>query len=251
MMPTAIVTGGSQGFGKAVAGGLLAAGWSVVIDARHEDVLTATAGQLTEVVRPGARLRALAGDVTDPLHVRDLVAAAEELGGLDLVVNNASTLGPTPLPPLTSYPLDALAEVMETNLIAPLGLVQAAAAALERSDRPTVINVTSDASVEAYPGWGGYGAAKAALDHLGAVLAAERPGWTVWTVDPGDMRTQMHQDAFPDEDISDRPLPEAAVPALLTLIGSDRPSGRIRLSDVPVIEAQEAQQVSEAQGVGR
>jgi NAD(P)-dependent dehydrogenase (short-subunit alcohol dehydrogenase family) len=221
-MPTAIVTGGSRGLGAALTWGLLESGWSVVIDARDGAALDDTADLLAKHARPGAELRAVAGDVTDPLHARELVAAAMQLGGLDLLVNNASTLGPSPLPPLTSFPLEALAEVIETNLIAPLGLVQAAAAALDQSNGPRVVNVTSDASVEAYEGWGGYGSSKAALDHLGAVLAAEKPRWKVWSVDPGDLRTQMHQDAFPGEDISDRPEPESVVPSFLRLIGSDR-----------------------------
>jgi NAD(P)-dependent dehydrogenase (short-subunit alcohol dehydrogenase family) len=162
---------------------------------------------------------------------RALVEAVGERP-LDLLVNNASSLGPSPLPPLRDLVPEVLREVVATNAVAPLALVQAAAPALRRSSRPRVVNVTSDASVEAYPGWGGYGASKAALDHLGAVLAAEEPGWTVWTVDPGDLRTRMHQDAFPGEDISDRPEPETVVPAFLALISSRRPSGRLRLAEV-------------------
>jgi NAD(P)-dependent dehydrogenase (short-subunit alcohol dehydrogenase family) len=177
----------------------------------------------------------VAGDISDPGHRARLVAAAQALGGLELIVNNASSLGPSPLPPLTGYPLNGLRATLEVNVLAPLALVQAAAFTLRQAPRPRVVNVTSDASVEAYPGWGGYGASKAALDHLGAVLAAEEPTWQVWSVDPGDLRTRMHQEAFPGEDISDRPEPVTVVPAFLALVASDRPSGRVRLAElVPV-----------------
>ncbi|HET7522858.1 MAG TPA: SDR family oxidoreductase [Acidimicrobiales bacterium] len=230
-MPVAIVTGASKGLGRALAAGLAHNGWSLVIDARHADDLRAAEGRIRAVLDPHAGLVAVTGDVTDPAHRRQLVAAARELGGLDLVVNNAGTLGPSPLPSLTDLPLPALRDALEANLVAPLALVQEAAEALDESPAPRVVNLTSDASVEAYPGWGGYGVTKAALDHLSAVLAAERPAWKVWAFDPGDMRTQMHQDAFPGEDISDRPEPESVVPALLALIGSERPSGRVRASE--------------------
>ncbi len=230
-MPTAIVTGASTGLGAALAHGLASAGWSLVIDARGEAALSATAAAIDRVRAPGGTVIAVAGDVTDPGHRQRLALEAERLGGLELLVNNASTLGLSPLPPLTGYPLAALRGVMETNLLAPLGLVQAARSQLERAHRPRVLNITSDASVEAYPGWGGYGTSKAALDHLSAVLAAEQPGWQVWSVDPGDLRTNMHQEAFPGEDISDRPDPSTVIPALLALVGSDRPSGRVRLAD--------------------
>jgi NAD(P)-dependent dehydrogenase (short-subunit alcohol dehydrogenase family) len=162
----------------------------------------------------------------------DLLAAATSLGGLDLLVNNASSLGPTPLPPLSGYPLDGLRATLETNLVAPVALLQAAGPLLARAARPRVVNITSDAAVEAYPGWGGYGASKAGLDHLSAVWAAEHPEWQIWSVDPGDLRTRMHQDAFPGEDISDRPEPAAVVPAFLAVIASERPSGRVRLVEV-------------------
>jgi NAD(P)-dependent dehydrogenase (short-subunit alcohol dehydrogenase family) len=159
-----------------------------------------------------------------------LVEAAEGLGGLDVLVNNASTLGATPLPSLVTYPIEELNRVLEVNVVAPLALVQLAMGLLHRSARPTVVNITSDASVEAYEGWGGYGLSKAALDHLSAVLAVEEPSVRVWAVDPGDMRTQMHQDAFPGEDISDRPVPADVVPDLVRLIEGDLPSARHRLS---------------------
>jgi len=235
-MPTAIVTGASRGLGLAVAFGLAGQGWSLVIDARHDEPLSRAAGSLRGLLRPGAGLRSLAGDVTGGDHIARLVAAAQELGDLELIVNNASSLGPSPLPALTDYPLAGFQAVLQTNAVAPLALIQAAATQLDRAARPRVVNITSDASVEPYEGWGGYGASKAALDHMGSVLGVERPGWRVWTVDPGDLRTQMHQDAFPGEDISDRPEPDSVVPAFLALIDSDRPSGRLRLSDVGVLE---------------
>jgi NAD(P)-dependent dehydrogenase (short-subunit alcohol dehydrogenase family) len=218
--------------GAALARGLASAGWSLVIDARGEAALSATAAAVDRARAPGTRVIAIAGDVADAGHRAQLAIEAERLGGLELLVNNASTLGPSPLPPLTRYPLAELRGVVETNLLAPLGLIQATRSQLDKARRPRVLNVTSDASVEAYPGWGGYGASKAALDHLSAVLAVEQPGWQVWSVDPGDLRTNMHQAAFPGEDISDRPEPITVVPALVALVGSDRPSGRVRIADL-------------------
>jgi NAD(P)-dependent dehydrogenase (short-subunit alcohol dehydrogenase family) len=226
-MSVAIVTGASRGLGAALARALVSQGWSVVIDARDTEALQKTAAELEGA---GGSVTALAGDVNDPAHRRALVEAVGDRP-LDLLINNASSLGPSPLPSLTDLSPDVLGEVLATNAVAPLALIQTAAPALRRSSRPRVVNVTSDASVEAYPGWGGYGASKAALDHLGAVLAVEEPGWTVWTVDPGDLRTRMHQDAFPGQDISDRPEPETVVPAFLALISSTRPSGRLRLTE--------------------
>jgi NAD(P)-dependent dehydrogenase (short-subunit alcohol dehydrogenase family) len=216
-MPTAIITGASRGLGLALAHALADRGWRLVVDARDGAALEAAAAQLrhrTEVV-------AISGDVTDSWHRHALI---EEAGPLDLLVNNASELGPSPLPTLTAYPLDELERVFRTNAIAPLALVQLAAPQLVEGAR--IVNVSSDAAVEAYEGWGGYGASKAALEQLTAVLAQERPDLRVYAVDPGDMRTRMHQDAFPGEDISDRPPPEASVPGLLALIEGDLPSGR-------------------------
>ncbi len=181
---------------------------------------------------------AIAGDVTDPVHRAALVDAAGRLGGLDLVVNNASILGPSPQPNLADYPLDVLVEVYCTNVVAPLALTQAALPLLHRSPRGTIVDVTSDAAVEGYEGWGGYGSSKAALEQLSNVLAAEQPGLHVYRFDPGDMRTQMHQEAFPGEDISDRPAPdEVAVPALLRLLAELPPSGRYRASELLVKES--------------
>jgi len=228
----ALVTGGSRGLGRALAEGLLARGWSVVTDARHAVDLEAAAAALRAGLPAGARLAALAGDVTDPGHRDALIRAGADLGGLDLVVNNAGILGPSPQPPLAGYPLARLREVYEANTIAPLAMIQTALPLLRGSRDPRVLNVSSDAAVEAYEGWGGYGSSKAALEQLGRVLATEEAWLRVWTVDPGDMATQMHQQAFPGEDITDRPTPESVVGSVLELIDSSRPSGRYLAADL-------------------
>ena len=237
-MSVAIVTGASRGLGAAVAAALARDGWSVVIDARGEAALEAARNEAMTGAAPGATVVAVAGDITDPAHRRALVDEAGRLGGLDLLVNNASRLGPSPQPSLTAYPPDELRAVFETNVLAPTALIQVASLLLRASPNPQVVNVTSDASVEAYNGWGGYGASKAALDHISAVLAVEKPGFRVWAVDPGDMRTQMHQEAFPGEDISDRPPPESVIPGLMSLLDGDRPSGRYRLADITPADAE-------------
>ncbi|MGH8997143.1 MAG: SDR family oxidoreductase [Acidimicrobiales bacterium] len=229
-MAVALITGGSKGLGRALASTLLERGWSVVIDARDAEALADAERSLGG----GDRLVAISGDVADESHRRALIEAAEGLGGLDLLVNNASTLGASPLPWLTDITSDTLRSTYEVNVVAPVALTQAALALLWKSDRPRVMNISSDAAVEAYEGWGGYGSSKAALDHLSAVLATEEPGLTVWAVDPGDMRTQMHQDAFPGEDISDRPLPDEVVPHLVALIDSDHVSGRKKAAEMEV-----------------
>ena len=231
-MSVAIVTGASRGLGQALAEGLAREGWSLVIDGRDATALEATTAGLEPLLAAGSACRALAGDITDPAHRRDLAAAAAELGGLDLLINNAGTLGASPLPSLGDYPLDELRVAFEVNVVAPLGLIQATLPLLLESPRPVLLNITSDAAVEAYEGWGGYGAGKAALDHISAVFAVEYPSVSVWAVDPGDLRTAMHQAAFPGEDISDRPDPVTVVPAFLALIESDRPSGRYRASEL-------------------
>jgi NAD(P)-dependent dehydrogenase (short-subunit alcohol dehydrogenase family) len=231
-MSVAIVTGASRGLGQALAEGLARKGWSLVIDGRHPAALEEAAAQLGPLLAPGSAVRAVAGDITDPAHRQALVGAAAELGRLDLLINNAGTLGTSPLPPLGDYPLDDLRVALEVNVVAPLGVTQAALPLLAQSPHPRLLNVTSDAAVEAYEGWGGYGAGKAALEHLGAVLAVEYPSIRVWSVDPGDLRTAMHQEAYPGEDISDRPEPSSVVPAFLELINSDRPSGRYRASEL-------------------
>jgi NAD(P)-dependent dehydrogenase (short-subunit alcohol dehydrogenase family) len=231
-MSVAIVTGASRGLGQALAAGLAQAGWSLVIDGRDPGTLNESAALIKATAAEGARVVPIPGDITDAEHRHDLTAAAFELGGLDLVVNNAGTLGASPLPLLADYPLGELRVAFEVNVVAPLGLIQDALPLLLDSEHPRLVNVTSDAAVEAYEGWGGYGAGKAALEHLGAVLAAEFPDLTVWSVDPGDLRTVMHQAAFPGEDISDRPEPRSVVPAFLELIHSDRPSGRYRAAEL-------------------
>ena len=213
---TAVITGASKGLGLALARALAGEGWQLVLDARDGTALRAAAPATATLVP---------GDVTDPEHRLDLLAAAGS--DLDLLVNNASHLGPSPQPRLQDYPLDELRRVYEVDVVAPLALVQLL--------RPrTVVNVSSDAAVEAYEGWGGYGSAKAALDHLTAVLAQEHPDLRVLSFDPGDMRTEMHQAAFPGEDITDRPLPETVVPAFLRLL--DRPSGRYRAADLMPVD---------------
>jgi NAD(P)-dependent dehydrogenase (short-subunit alcohol dehydrogenase family) len=231
-MSVAIVTGASRGLGLALAEGLARDGWSLVIDGRDAPALAAAGARLDPLLGRRSVVRALPGDNTDLLHRRDLAAAAAALGGLDLLINNASTLGTSPLPSLGDYPLDDLRVAFEVNVVAPLGVTQAALPLLLDSPRPRLLNITSDAAVEAYEGWGGYGAGKAALDHLSAVFAVEYPSVTVWSVDPGDLRTAMHQAAFPDEDISDRPYPESVVPVFLSLIRSERPSGRYRIGEL-------------------
>jgi NAD(P)-dependent dehydrogenase (short-subunit alcohol dehydrogenase family) len=227
---TALITGASRGLGLALAQGLARRGWQLIIDARGEAALTEVYHELSELTQ----VTAVAGDVNDKAHRRALVAAARALGGLDAVVNNAGILGPSPQPELLNYPLPTLAEVFQANVIGPLGVIQAVRGALKPGAR--IINITSDAGVEAYEGWGGYGASKAALEHLSAILAAENPEWLIYWVDPGDMRTQMQQDAFPDEDISDRPLPEESVPGLIALLEGDWPSGRYRAREMPALE---------------
>ena len=223
-MPTAIITGASRGLGLALAKALAEQDWNLVLDARGEDALRAAAAELATVVT--GKVLALPGDVTDGNHRRDLVEAAVEVGGVDLLVNNASLLGPSPQPRLADYPLDAFEAVYEVNVTAPLGLIQVALPVLLQSPQAAVLNVTSDAGVEAYEGWGGYGSSKAALEQLSKVLAVEHPELRVWWVDPGDMNTRMQQEAYPDEDVSDRPPPEDSVPGLLRLIEGRPPSGR-------------------------
>jgi NAD(P)-dependent dehydrogenase (short-subunit alcohol dehydrogenase family) len=218
--PTALITGASRGLGLALARALAERGWTLILDARGAGALEAARAELAQ----RTRVVALAGDVTDAGHRLALAAAARAVGGLDAVVNNAGILGPSPQPNLFDYPLDALEAVYRTNALAPLALLQATRGALQPGAR--ILNVTSDAASEAYPGWGGYGSSKAALEQLSAVLAAENPDLRVYWVDPGDMRTQMHQEAFPGEDITDRPLPDESVPGLVTLLEGDRPSGR-------------------------
>lgn len=221
-MHTALITGASRGLGRALAGSLVTDGWRVVVDARSiADLHAAAAGW------PDAT--AIPGDITDEAHRHQLVAA---IGGrLDLLVLNASSLGQTPLPPLAGYRAEELRAVFETNTVAPLLLAQLALPAL-RAAGGTVLAISSDAAVEGYPGWGGYGASKAALDQLARVLAAEEPEVRVLAVDPGDMRTTMQAAAFPGEDISDRPWPEEVVPTLRQVVDERLPSGRYTVAEL-------------------
>jgi NAD(P)-dependent dehydrogenase (short-subunit alcohol dehydrogenase family) len=217
---TALITGASRGLGLALARQLARDGWTLIIDARGAEALEAARAELANL----SDVIAIGGDVTDEAHRRVLAAAARRVGGLDALVNNASYLGPGPQPNLLDYPLDVLERVYRTNVLAPLAVIQAVR--YELKPGACVINVTSDAGVEAYSGWGGYGSSKAALEQLSNILAAENPNLRVYWVDPGDMRTQMQQEAFPGEDISDRPLPEESVPGLLELLTGNRASGR-------------------------
>ena len=230
-MPVAIITGASMGLGRALGLGLAEKGWELVIDGRDASALDRAAAELRTA--GAVRVAAVAGDVSDALHRRALVAAAGPT--VDLLVNNASVLGPSPQPPLAAYPLDELEWVYRVNTLAPLALIQSTLPML-RATGGRVINITSDAAVEGYPGWGGYGSSKAALEQLSRVLAAEEPMVRVYWADPGDLRTRLHQEAFPGEDISDRPPPEIAVPGLLELIEGDLPSGRYRAQDIVAVK---------------
>jgi len=225
--PVAVVTGASRGLGLALVRALAGRGWRLVVDARDPPRL-ATA---VETLPDASTVRALAGDVSDPEHRRSLAAAVDQAGRLDLLVNNASALGPSPLVSLADHPLDVLEQVYAANALAPLGLVQLLLPQLRRAGG-RILNISSDAATEAYAGWGGYGSSKAALDQLTAVLAVEHPDLRVYAVDPGDMATHMQQAAFPGEDITDRPAPETVVPALLRLIEGSLPSGRYRAADL-------------------
>jgi NAD(P)-dependent dehydrogenase (short-subunit alcohol dehydrogenase family) len=225
-MKNALITGASRGLGLALGRQLAQQGWGLVIDARGKKALEQAGTELatrTNVI-------AITGDVMAQSHRKKLLKAAQELGGLDLIVNNASLLGPSPQPQLLEYPLDVLEGVYRTNVIAPLAIIQMLHPALKPD--ACIINITSDAAVEAYSGWGGYGSSKAALEHLSHILAEENPSLRIYWVDPGDMRTQMQQEAFPGEDINDRPLPEESVPGLIALIEGKQPSGRYRAREV-------------------
>jgi NAD(P)-dependent dehydrogenase (short-subunit alcohol dehydrogenase family) len=227
---TALVTGASRGLGLALARGLARDGWALIIDARGDEALETARAELAELTK----VTAIAGNVMDPEHRRELAGSASDAGGLDALVNNASILGPSPQPDLLDYPLGLLEQVYRTNVFAPLALIQAVRHDLNQDAR--IVNVTSDAAVEPYEGWGGYGSSKAALEQLSNILAAENPHRRVYWVDPGDMRTRMHQEAFPNEDISDRPLPEESVPGLVHLLTGDLPSGRFAARDLALSE---------------
>ena len=231
-MPHALITGASAGLGRALAVELAKQNWTLTLDARHPQPLERVAEELAALTQ----VRTVPGDVADPAHRTALVAAAGEHGLVDLLVNNASDLGPSPLPRLVELPPEVFTRVLAVNAVAPLAMLQAVLPALGPGAR--VVHISSDAAVGAYEGWGGYGASKAALDHLTAVLAAEHPDLRVYAVDPGDMATDMQQAAFPGEDIRDRPAPETVVPGLLALVDGGLPSGRYRAADlVPLAEA--------------
>ncbi|MGQ4596698.1 SDR family NAD(P)-dependent oxidoreductase [Nocardia sp. R6R-6] len=223
---TALITGASAGFGSALARALIGQGWQVLGTARRADRLAAVAAEL------GPAFVAIPGDVTDPAHRARLADTARGAGELGLVVNNASRLGPSPLARLADYPIDEFEQVLGTNVVAPLAILQFTLPLLGPGG--TVVNISSDAAVEPYPEWGGYGSSKAALDQLTAVLGAERPELSIYAFDPGDMRTEMHQAAFPGVDISDRPQPETVVPALLRLLAEKPKSGRYTAADFTV-----------------
>ncbi|GAC1556200.1 MAG: SDR family oxidoreductase [Ktedonobacteraceae bacterium] len=217
---TALITGASRGLGLALASQLAQQRWHLVIDTRRAEAIEEVCAELSQ----WTTVIAIPGDVTDAGHRRAIAEVVRTFGGLNVLVNNASTLGPSPQPSLLEYPLDILEQVYRTNVLAPLALMQAVQHQLQVG--ACILNITSDAGIEAYPGWGGYGSSKAALEQLSHILAAEQEALRIYWVDPGDMRTQMHQEAFPGEDISDRPLPEESVPGLLALITGTYPSGR-------------------------
>lgn len=217
----AVVTGASRGLGRALAAELARLGWTVVIGGRDERTLLA-AGE--DIRSRGGEVVTVLGDITRSDHRAALSATAAALGGVDAVICNASALGPSPRPRLLDYPIQSLEHVLRVNVVAQLAIIQALAPSLRPGGR--LVIVSSDAAVEPYAGWGGYGSSKAALERLGAVLACEETRWRVYRVDPGDMRTDMHQAAFPGEDIGDRPLPEDSVPGIVRLLCEDLPSGR-------------------------
>lgn len=223
---TALITGASRGLGLALARGLAARGWNLILTSRDPERLRSVRDELAQITH----VAALAGDVIDPKHREELAVLARGHAGLDAIINNAGMLGPSPQPQLLEYPLEALVEVFLANVLAPLAVIQELQDELKPAAR--IVNVTSDAGVTAYPGWGGYGASKAALEQLSSVLAVENADLRVYWVDPGDMRTDMHQAAYPGEDISDRPLPESKVPGFIAILDGDLPSGRYVASDV-------------------
>jgi NAD(P)-dependent dehydrogenase (short-subunit alcohol dehydrogenase family) len=226
-LKTAVITGASRGLGRALARALAGDGYALVLGARDESALHAAVADLPD----GTTVVAAPGDITDPAHRAALRQAAEDLGGPSLLINNAGTIGASPLPALADYPIAELRDALEVNVLAPIALTQLLLPGLRRHGG-AVLSITSDAAVEAYAGWGGYGAAKAALEQACNVLAAEENTVRVWWVDPGDLRTRMHQQAFPGEDISDRPAPESVTPAFTRLIAQRLPSGRYRAADL-------------------
>jgi NAD(P)-dependent dehydrogenase (short-subunit alcohol dehydrogenase family) len=228
-MTVAVITGASRGLGLAIAQELDRHGWSLVLDARREADLDRAATTLT-----GGPHRVIAGDVTDEWHRVALAEAAHDLGGADALINSASTLGASPQPRFADLAPETYAAILAVNLVAPMALTRELLPQL-RSHAGRIVNISSDAAVEPYEGWGGYGSSKAALDHATRILAEEEPAIRIHSLDPGDMRTDMHQDAFPGEDISDRPLPETVVPAVLRLLLGDEAAGRHRAGDLTAV----------------
>lgn len=220
---TAVITGASRGLGLVLAQELARRGWNLIVTGRNRERLEEARQQIC-AAGATSQIISIAGDIADAAHRRVIADVARLLGGLQAVVNNASLLGPSPRPDLLDFSITALEEVFQVNTIAPLALLQELRDQLPTGSR--ILNISSDAGAEAYSGWGGYGASKAALDQWTAILAEEHPDWRVYRVDPGDMRTDMHQEAFPGEDISDRPLPDESVPGLVRLLEGDYPSGR-------------------------
>jgi NAD(P)-dependent dehydrogenase (short-subunit alcohol dehydrogenase family) len=229
--PVALITGASRGLGLALARELALHNWRLILDARGVEALDLAHRELSDLTR----VISIPGDVSELLHRQALVDAATSLGSLDLLINNASQLGPSPLPGLVNYPLSALEQVYRVNVFAPLALIQMLQSFLKPG--AVIINVSSDAGLEAYPGWGGYGSSKAALEQLSAVLADENPQWHIYWIDPGDMRTQMHQEAYPGEDISNRPLPDASIPGFRALLSAKLPSGRYKVRELEGVSA--------------
>lgn len=223
-MPTALITGASAGLGRALTSSLHRRGWDVIATGRREEPLAAVGAAL------GHGLHTVPGDITDPGHRDALADQVRERGHLDLLVHNASTIGTSPQPAIAQLTPQVLEDIWQTNVAAPLALTRALLPAL-RSSRAIVLSISSDAAVEHYEGWGGYAASKAALDHLTLTLGGEEPELVTYAVDPGDMRTKLHQQAFPGEDISDRPEPESVVPGLLQLIRTRPANGRYRAAD--------------------
>lgn len=224
---TALITGASRGLGLAMATALAKRGWNLIISARNASELLKVQNKLSAITK----VDAISGDVIDEIHLLQFPDRIAKFGGLDLVINNASTIGASPQPALLDYQIETIHKIFHTNVIAPLSLLQKVKN--QFNENPIIINVSSDAAVQAYEGWGGYGSSKAALDHISAILAKENPSWKIYAVDPGDMHTKMHQDAFPGEDISDRPKPQdIAVPAILKLIESNPPSGRYAANSI-------------------
>jgi NAD(P)-dependent dehydrogenase (short-subunit alcohol dehydrogenase family) len=223
---SALITGASKGLGYALAEHLAQNGWNLLINARNAKQLLEARNHLEQFTK----VIAISGDVRDELHLLQLAEALESNQWQpDLVVNNASALGVSPMPHLLDHPVEDLHVIFHTNMIAPISLLQKVKPYL-KSDA-TIINVSSDAGAGAYETWGAYGGSKAGLDHMTDILAKEYPAWRFYAFDPGDMRTEMHQAAFPGQDISDRPLPtEQAVPAIIRLIENELPGGRYTAS---------------------